>query len=64
MGGLSGALGHVPRPGSVDGAVSGQQARGVVALSARVRDGTGEHQAVVELDLSIPWSTGVPTGHH
>ena len=51
-------------PGSIDRAVSAEQARGVVAFPAFIDDGAGEAQAITEHDSGIAWSTRVPARDH
>lgn len=47
-------------PGAVDRAVSAEQARGIVAFTTLIDNGTGEHQAIAEHHLGVAWSSGVP----
>lgn len=61
---LTGALRHVAGPGPVDCTVSRQQAGRIVALSARVGNGSGEGQPVMDQDLGVSWGSRVSTGDH
>jgi len=61
---LTRALGHVAGPRAVDGAVTREQAGGVVALAAGVGDGARERQAVVDGDLGVPGCSRVSAGDH
>lgn len=61
---LTCALGVAAGPGAVDGAVSAEQACGIVAFATLVDNGTGEHQTVAEHHSRIAWSSRVPTRDH
>lgn len=61
---ITGALRHIAGPGPVDCTVSRQQAGRIVALSARVGNGSGEGQPIMDQDLGVSWSSRVSTGDH